>query len=139
MAEDLERAFLAPGEVSNSAEATALGRVRARLRLFRPTIGLNVLASASRGRLDTAYACRLGQYLTSSGANERRMDKRLARGETSSQRRLSSVTTAIHLLKSFSADEHEIGISELAKRLGTAKSTVHRLATTLVSEGVLEQ
>ena len=67
------------------------------------------------------------------------MDKRLARGETSSQRRLSSVTTAIHLLKSFSADEHEIGISELAKRLGTAKSTVHRLATTLVSEGVLEQ
>ncbi len=53
--------------------------------------------------------------------------------------RLSSVATAIALLKAFSEDEVEIGISLLAKRLGVAKSTAHRLATTLVSEGLLEQ
>lgn len=53
--------------------------------------------------------------------------------------RLSSVATAIRLLKAFSEDEVEIGISTLSKRLGIAKSTVHRLAVTLVSEGLLEQ
>jgi DNA-binding IclR family transcriptional regulator len=55
------------------------------------------------------------------------------------RRRLSSVATAIELLKAFSEDEVEIGISTLAKRLGVAKSTAHRLAATLVSEGLLEQ
>jgi DNA-binding IclR family transcriptional regulator len=54
-------------------------------------------------------------------------------------KRLSSVATAIALLKAFSENETEIGVSSLAKRLGVAKSTVHRLATTLVSEGMLEQ
>jgi IclR family transcriptional regulator, KDG regulon repressor len=54
-------------------------------------------------------------------------------------KRLSSVATAIQLLKAFSEDEVEIGISTLARRLGVAKSTVHRLAVTLVSEGLLEQ
>jgi IclR family transcriptional regulator, KDG regulon repressor len=58
------------------------------------------------------------------------------RGET---KRLSSVATAIALLKAFSEDEVEIGVSSLARRLGVAKSTVHRLAVTLVSEGMLEQ
>lgn len=54
--------------------------------------------------------------------------------------RLTSVTTAIRLLKAFSdKDEVEIGISALAKRLRVSKSTVHRLATTLVAEGLLEQ
>jgi IclR family KDG regulon transcriptional repressor len=53
--------------------------------------------------------------------------------------RLSSVATAIRLLKAFNEDEVEIGISTLSKRLGIAKSTVHRLAVTLVSEGLLEQ
>src|SRR5262249_35122691 len=55
------------------------------------------------------------------------------------RRRLSSVATAIRLLKAFSEDEVEIGISALARRLSLAKSTVHRLAVTLVSEGLLEQ
>ncbi|HXF54724.1 MAG TPA: IclR family transcriptional regulator [Hyphomicrobiaceae bacterium] len=54
-------------------------------------------------------------------------------------RRLSSVATAIALLKSFSEEEYEIGVSDLARSLGVAKSTVHRLARTLVSEGLLEQ
>lgn len=53
--------------------------------------------------------------------------------------RLSSVTTAVHLLKTFSEEEPELGISELAKRLKVAKSTVHRLASTLLNEGLLEQ
>jgi hypothetical protein len=53
--------------------------------------------------------------------------------------RLSSVTSALLVLKAFSAEEAEIGISSLAKRLGLAKSTVHRLAVTLAAEGFLEQ
>jgi DNA-binding IclR family transcriptional regulator len=53
--------------------------------------------------------------------------------------RLSSVATAVALLKAFSESEVELGISALAKRLGIAKSTAHRLAATLVSEGLLEQ
>src|SRR5712671_3175996 len=53
--------------------------------------------------------------------------------------RLSSVANAIRLLKVFSEDEYEIGISNLAKRLGLAKSTVHRLASTLIAEKILEQ
>jgi len=57
----------------------------------------------------------------------------------SSEGRLSSVTTAIRLLKAFSETEEEIGVSALAQRLGVAKSTAHRLAVTLVAEGLLEQ
>lgn len=53
--------------------------------------------------------------------------------------RLSSVTSALLVLKAFSEDDVEIGISSMAKRLGLAKSTVHRLAATLASEGFLEQ
>jgi len=53
--------------------------------------------------------------------------------------RLSSVTTAVRLLKLFSVQDHELGISELAKRLRVAKSTVHRLASALLEEGLLEQ
>jgi DNA-binding IclR family transcriptional regulator len=65
-------------------------------------------------------------------------DRRRGAGR-SETRRLSSVATAIALLKAFSEDEVEIGVSSLARRLGVAKSTVHRLAVTLVSEGMLEQ
>src|SRR5215207_11232460 len=53
--------------------------------------------------------------------------------------RLSSVANAIRLTKAFSETEHEMGISALATRLGLAKSTVHRLATTLVEYDILEQ
>ena len=59
--------------------------------------------------------------------------------EADSGSRLSSVTSALRLLKAFTADASELGITELAKRLGLAKSTVHRLASTLVAEGFLEQ
>ena len=53
--------------------------------------------------------------------------------------RLSSVANSIRLTKAFSEDEYEMGISALASRLGLAKSTVHRLATTLVEYDILEQ
>jgi DNA-binding IclR family transcriptional regulator len=69
-------------------------------------------------------------------------EKRKATGKAedgSNRKRLSSVATAIQLLKSFSEDDVDIGISALSRRLGVAKSTVHRLAATLVSEGLLEQ
>lgn len=45
----------------------------------------------------------------------------------------------MRLLKTFTAEEPELGITVLAKRLGVAKSTAHRLASTLVAEGFLEQ
>ena len=53
--------------------------------------------------------------------------------------RLTSVANAARLLQSFTMDIPERGISELAKCLGLAKSTVHRLASTLVKTGLLEQ
>jgi IclR family KDG regulon transcriptional repressor len=53
--------------------------------------------------------------------------------------RLSSVASAVRLMKAFSEEQVEIGISDLARRLGVAKSTVHRLAVTLVADGMLEQ
>ncbi len=53
--------------------------------------------------------------------------------------RLSSVANAIRLIKVFSDEEYEIGISDLGKRLGLPKSTVHRLASTLTESRLLEQ
>jgi DNA-binding IclR family transcriptional regulator len=70
------------------------------------------------------------------------MEKKKTGAKTESaskQRRLSSVGTAIQLLKAFSEEQVDIGISELSRRLGVAKSTVHRLAATLAAEGLLEQ
>ena len=52
---------------------------------------------------------------------------------------LSSVRNAARLLKVFRSREAEIGVSELARRLGLGKSTVHRLLTTLAGEGLIEQ
>jgi DNA-binding IclR family transcriptional regulator len=52
---------------------------------------------------------------------------------------LSSVGNAARLLKAFLSRERELGVSELARRLGLGKSTVHRLLTTLVQEGLVEK
>ena len=60
-------------------------------------------------------------------------------GARPERKSLSSVATAVAVLKAFSEDEAELGVSALSKRLGVAKSTIHRLAVTLVSEGLLEQ
>jgi len=47
----------------------------------------------------------------------------------------SSVTTALRLLKAFGTDERDAGVSDLARRLGIAKSTAHRLLNLLAAEG----
>ncbi|HTJ92031.1 MAG TPA: IclR family transcriptional regulator [Pararobbsia sp.] len=72
---------------------------------------------------------------SAAGARRAAQDKEGAPAEG----RLSSVTAAIRVLKAFSEEEPEIGISTLAKRLKLAKSTAHRLATSLMAEGLLEQ
>lgn len=84
-----------------------------------------------------SHAMHDGQNGTTNTAMPR--TPRTAGGAKSVPGRLSSVTTAIRLLKAFSETEKEIGVSALAQRLGIAKSTVHRLAVTLVAEGLLEQ
>jgi IclR family transcriptional regulator, KDG regulon repressor len=52
---------------------------------------------------------------------------------------LSTVRNAARLLKVFRSRESDLGVSELARRLSLGKSTVHRLLTTLVAEGLIEQ
>src|SRR5690625_2891986 len=49
--------------------------------------------------------------------------------------RLSSVTNALRILKSFSTFEPSKRVTDLAESLGLAKSTVSRLLSTLASEG----
>jgi DNA-binding IclR family transcriptional regulator len=49
------------------------------------------------------------------------------------------VRNALHLLEQFSYTEPVLGVSELARRLGLAKSTVHRMLTTLLDEGFVRK
>lgn len=51
---------------------------------------------------------------------------------------LKSVGTALDVLECFAIDT-ELGVSDIARRLGIAKSTAHRLLQTLVSRGFVEQ
>src|SRR6476646_6279464 len=48
---------------------------------------------------------------------------------------VSSVDNALRILRSFSYSEPTLGVSELARRLGLGKSTVHRLLQALVRQG----
>ena len=58
-------------------------------------------------------------------------------GEPELEGGLKSVASALDLLDCFVVDE-ELGVSEVARRLGVAKSTAHRLLTTLCSRGIIE-
>lgn len=51
---------------------------------------------------------------------------------------LRSVTSALDVLDCFNRDA-ELGVSDIARRLGIAKSTAHRLLTTLCSRGLTEK
>jgi IclR family acetate operon transcriptional repressor len=53
--------------------------------------------------------------------------------------RLSSVRNAARVLKAFSRTDRELGVSQLARRLGLGVSTAHRLLVTLTDEGLLER
>nr|WP_227456640.1 MULTISPECIES: IclR family transcriptional regulator [unclassified Geobacillus] len=52
---------------------------------------------------------------------------------------LSSVKNGMRILRLFSVETPELGVTEMAQRLGLHKTTVHRLATLLEKEGFLEQ
>ncbi len=65
--------------------------------------------------------------------------KSMSKAKEGDTKRLSSVANAMRLLKAFSDEEYEIGLSQLAKQLNLAKSTVHRLASTLIGADMLEQ
>jgi DNA-binding IclR family transcriptional regulator len=50
-----------------------------------------------------------------------------------------TVAKAISILKQFSVEDPVLGVSELSRRLGLTRSTVHRLLTTLREGGLVEQ
>jgi IclR family transcriptional regulator, KDG regulon repressor len=52
---------------------------------------------------------------------------------------LGSVRNAARVLRAFSQADQELGVTELAGRLGMGKSTTHRLVATLAAERLLEQ
>jgi len=68
-----------------------------------------------------------------------RNDQKSLKSAAKKTGRLSSVATAMLLLKCFTDEHYELGIAALAQRLGLAKSTVHRLASTLLDAGMLDQ
>lgn len=53
--------------------------------------------------------------------------------------RLSSVATAARILREFGKHSTQLGVSQLAQRVGVGKSTAHRVIWTLVAEGLLEK
>jgi DNA-binding IclR family transcriptional regulator len=59
-------------------------------------------------------------------------------GEDGQRRGVQSVATALELLDCLAA-ERELGVAELGRRLGIAKSSAHRILTTLVGKGYVQQ
>lgn len=53
--------------------------------------------------------------------------------------RIQAIERAVAILEAFSADEPELGVSEIAGRLGLHKSTVHRFVVNLEAAGLLER
>lgn len=53
--------------------------------------------------------------------------------------RLSSVATAARILREFGNHSTQLGVTQLASRIGVGKSTAHRVIWTLVEEGLLEK
>ncbi|MEX1215499.1 IclR family transcriptional regulator [Saccharospirillum sp.] len=73
--------------------------------------------------------------VTETTSRQEETETRRGSGRTS----LSSVSNALKMLKAFSDETSELGITELAKSLSVAKSTAHRIASTLVNDGFLEK
>ncbi|GAB6984001.1 IclR family transcriptional regulator [Nocardioides pyridinolyticus] len=53
--------------------------------------------------------------------------------------RLSSVAAAARILREFGKHSTQLGVTQLAHRVGVGKSTAHRVIWTLVQEGLLEK
>lgn len=64
------------------------------------------------------------------------MSARRPPGET---QLLASVSNAARLLREFGKGEQQLGVSDLARRIGVTKSTAHRLVRTLTADGLLER
>jgi DNA-binding IclR family transcriptional regulator len=52
---------------------------------------------------------------------------------------LTSVANAARILREFGKHDTQLGVSQLARRVGVGKSTAHRIVWTLVEEGLLEK
>jgi DNA-binding IclR family transcriptional regulator len=61
-----------------------------------------------------------------------------AASHAGSEAKVQSVLSALDVLDCF-ADCEELGVTQIARRLGIAKSTAHRLLTTLCSRGITER
>jgi DNA-binding IclR family transcriptional regulator len=68
----------------------------------------------------------------------RRPASTLLRVETTRDAGVKSVMSALDVLDCFAFDD-ELGVSDIARRLGVAKSTAHRLLTSLCARGLTEQ
>lgn len=64
--------------------------------------------------------------------------KRLQAVRAESTSGLKSVASALDVLECFAVDG-DLGVTDIARKLGMAKSTAHRLLQTLVSRGFVEQ
>lgn len=67
--------------------------------------------------------------------SESRSDERRASAPAGG---LQSVLSALDVLELFK-DESDLGVTEVARSIGVAKSTAHRLLTTLAARGIVEQ
>ncbi|MEB3101520.1 IclR family transcriptional regulator [Ferviditalea candida] len=52
---------------------------------------------------------------------------------------IHSVKNAMHILRLYSGERAELGVTEMSRLLGMSKSSVHRLVSTLTKEGFLEK
>lgn len=52
---------------------------------------------------------------------------------------LQSVQNAMKILRLYSPDETELGVTEIGSRIGLSKTSAHRLVSTLLSKGYLER
>ena len=64
--------------------------------------------------------------------------KTRADGRTANAGQVQSVVTALDMLDCLAA-EPELGVAELGRRLGIAKSTAHRLLTTMCAKGYVQR
>ena len=53
--------------------------------------------------------------------------------------RIQAIERAVAILNAFSAEEPELGVTDLAERLGLHKSTVHRFLVNLECAGLVER